>query len=115
MFAAQGTISFPCRPPEERTQRPGPNHPNQITQWTTQLQEPAAKVFGPCGSGPAAPAVDGITPDQAYFNPSPFRAAAYHRQDLHLSARRICSDNRDHLTALNRHPLDSPNWSAYDY
>ena len=33
-------------------------HPNQITQWKTQLQESAAEVFGPGGSGPAAPAVD---------------------------------------------------------
>jgi transposase-like protein len=32
-------------------------HPNQITQWKTQLQESAAGVFGP-GGGPAAPAVD---------------------------------------------------------
>jgi transposase len=33
-------------------------HPNQITQWKTQLQESAANVFGPGGSGPATPAVD---------------------------------------------------------
>ena len=34
-------------------------HPNQITQWKTQLQESAANVFGPGGGGgPAAPAVD---------------------------------------------------------
>ena len=34
-------------------------HPNQITQWKTQLQELAANVFGPGGGGgPAAPAVD---------------------------------------------------------
>jgi transposase-like protein len=34
-------------------------HPNQITQWKVQLQESAAKVFGPGGgSGPAQPAVD---------------------------------------------------------
>jgi transposase len=33
-------------------------HPNQITQWKTQLQESAANVFGPGGSGPAAPTVD---------------------------------------------------------
>ncbi len=26
-------------------------HPNQITQWKTQLQESAADVFGPGGSG----------------------------------------------------------------
>ena len=33
-------------------------HPNQITQWKTQLQELAANVFGPCGSAPAAAVVD---------------------------------------------------------
>jgi len=33
-------------------------HPNQITQWKVQLQDAAADVFGPGGSGPAAPAVD---------------------------------------------------------
>ena len=33
-------------------------HPNQITQWKAQLQEGAAEVFGPGGSGPATPAVD---------------------------------------------------------
>ncbi len=33
-------------------------HPNQITQWKAQLQESAAKVFGPDGSGPVQPAVD---------------------------------------------------------
>jgi len=27
-------------------------HPNQITQWKTQLQESAANVFGPGGSVP---------------------------------------------------------------
>ena len=32
-------------------------HPNQITQWKTQLQERAAEVFGP-GSGPADKPVD---------------------------------------------------------
>ena len=33
-------------------------HPNQITQWKTQLQESAANVFGPGGNGPAPSAVD---------------------------------------------------------
>jgi transposase len=34
-------------------------HPNQITQWKTQLQEGAADVFGPGGvNGAAQPAVD---------------------------------------------------------
>jgi transposase-like protein len=33
-------------------------HPNQITQWKAQLQESAANVFGPDGSGPVQPAVD---------------------------------------------------------
>jgi transposase len=34
-------------------------HPNQITQWKSQLQERAADVFGPGGgNGPAPPAVD---------------------------------------------------------
>lgn len=33
-------------------------HPNQITQWKAQLQESAGNVFGPGGSGTAAPAVD---------------------------------------------------------
>jgi transposase len=33
-------------------------HPNQITQWKAQLQESAANVFGPGGSGPVQPAVD---------------------------------------------------------
>jgi transposase-like protein len=33
-------------------------HPNQITQWKTQLQESAANVFGPGGSGPPQVAVD---------------------------------------------------------
>jgi transposase len=34
-------------------------HPNQITQWKTQLQESAANAFGPGGgSGTAQPAVD---------------------------------------------------------
>jgi transposase-like protein len=33
-------------------------HPNQITQWKMQLQESAAHVFGPGGSGRAHPAVD---------------------------------------------------------
>jgi transposase len=33
-------------------------HPNQITQWKTQLQESAANVFGPGGSAPTPPAVD---------------------------------------------------------
>ena len=33
-------------------------HPNQITQWKTQLQESAANVFGPGSSIPGQPAVD---------------------------------------------------------
>jgi transposase-like protein len=33
-------------------------HPDQITQWKVQLQESAAKVFGPGGSGTVPPAVD---------------------------------------------------------
>src|SRR5271165_6684024 len=33
-------------------------HPNQITQWKAQLQESAANVFGPGGSGPVQQAVD---------------------------------------------------------
>ena len=33
-------------------------HPNQITQWKTQLQESAANVFGPGGSGPTQAGVD---------------------------------------------------------
>jgi transposase-like protein len=33
-------------------------HPNQIMQWKAQLQESAANVFGPGGSGPVQPAVD---------------------------------------------------------
>jgi transposase len=34
-------------------------HPNQITQWKTQLQESAANAFGPGGgNGTAQPAVD---------------------------------------------------------
>jgi transposase len=33
-------------------------HPNQITQWKAQLQESAANVFGPGGSGAAPPAID---------------------------------------------------------
>jgi transposase-like protein len=33
-------------------------HPNQITQWKAQLQESAANVFGPGGSGPPPAAVD---------------------------------------------------------
>jgi len=33
-------------------------HPNQITQWKTQLQESAANAFGPGGNGPAQPTVD---------------------------------------------------------
>ena len=34
-------------------------HPNQITQWKSQLQEGAAGVFGPeAHAGPAAPRVD---------------------------------------------------------
>ena len=34
-------------------------HPNQITQWKSQLQERAAEVFSAGGStGPAAPTVD---------------------------------------------------------
>ena len=41
--------------------------------------------------------LDGRTPDQAYFTPLPVRMAAYPRQRLHLSTRKICSDNRDHL------------------
>lgn len=39
--------------------------------------------------------LDGSTPDQAYFAPLPFRMAAYPRQTLHLSTRKLCSDNRD--------------------
>jgi transposase len=30
-------------------------HPNQITQWKSQLQEGAAGVFGEARGGPAAP------------------------------------------------------------
>ena len=30
-------------------------YPNQITQWKAQLQESAANVFGPGGSGPVQP------------------------------------------------------------
>src|SRR5262245_51300270 len=41
--------------------------------------------------------VDGRTPDQAYFDSLPFRAAAYPRQRLHLSTWKFCSDNRSHL------------------
>jgi transposase-like protein len=33
-------------------------HPNQITQWKTQLSESAANVFGPGGNGTALPSVD---------------------------------------------------------
>ena len=33
-------------------------HPNQITQWKAQLQESAANVFGPGGSGPPQVVVD---------------------------------------------------------
>jgi transposase-like protein len=33
-------------------------HPNQITQWKSQLQEGAAGVFGEAGAGQAAPPVD---------------------------------------------------------
>jgi transposase-like protein len=34
-------------------------HPNQITQWKTQLQKGAAEVFGSGGStGPVTPTVD---------------------------------------------------------
>jgi transposase len=33
-------------------------HPNQIIQWKSQLQESAANVFGPGGSGPPPAAVD---------------------------------------------------------
>jgi transposase len=33
-------------------------HPNQITQWKTQLQDAAANVFGPGGHAAAPPAVD---------------------------------------------------------
>jgi hypothetical protein len=42
--------------------------------------------------------LDGSTPDQAYFTDQPIRTAAYPRQTLHLSMRKICSDNRDHLS-----------------
>jgi len=33
-------------------------HPNQITQWKTQLQDAAANVFGPGGHAATPPAVD---------------------------------------------------------
>lgn len=33
-------------------------HPNQITQWKTQLQESAAECVGPGGSAPTPPAGD---------------------------------------------------------
>ena len=41
--------------------------------------------------------LDDATPDQAYFTPLPIRMAALPRQTLHLSTRKICSDNRDRL------------------
>jgi transposase-like protein len=38
------------------------HHPNQITTWKAQLESAAADVFGPGGSGGAAPpAVDALT------------------------------------------------------
>jgi putative transposase len=40
--------------------------------------------------------LDGITPDQAYLPPLPLRLAQPW-QGLHLSKRKICSDNRVHL------------------
>ena len=43
----------------------------------------------------AAVHILGATPDQAYFDLPPLRAAAYPRQRLHLSTRNFCSDNRD--------------------
>jgi putative transposase len=45
--------------------------------------------------------LDGVTPDQAYFNPLHLRLAAYSRQRLHLATRKICSNNRDHLNTGN--------------
>jgi hypothetical protein len=39
--------------------------------------------------------LDGSTPEQAYFTPLPLRT-----QRLHLSMRKICSDNRDHFNRL---------------
>src|SRR5262245_38569724 len=46
--------------------------------------------------------LDGITPDQAYFTPLPLRMAAKARERLHLSTRKICSDNRDRLKPQRR-------------
>ena len=43
--------------------------------------------------------LDGTTPDQAYFTPLPLRLGSEPRQRLHLSTRKICSDNRGHLCA----------------
>ena len=45
--------------------------------------------------------LDGMTPDQAYFpSPLPLRLAALPWQSVHLSTRKICSDNRDHLSSF---------------
>ena len=51
--------------------------------------------------------LDGRTPDQAYVTPLPVRMAAYPRQRLHLSTRKICSDNRDHLNIALENRLAS--------
>jgi hypothetical protein len=41
--------------------------------------------------------LDGTTPDPTYFTALSIRLAVHPRQTLHLSTRKICSDNRDHL------------------
>ena len=59
--------------------------------------------------------LDGVTPDQAYFNSLPLRLAASPWQTLHLSMRRNCSDNRDHLSWAASSPLSFPRlhgWTA---